>query len=229
MFSQFEPAISEIWRRSCRSLKRAIDVLGSAFVLLTLAPFMGALALWVKRDSPGPAIYSQERVGRSGRVFKIYKFRSMVVDAEAQGPRWCSGRDDPRTTRVGAFLRRTHLDELPQLWNVLKGEMSLVGPRPERPCFVQELQVSVPGYDERHLVRPGLTGLAQVHYRYDASITDVKRKLRFDRLYVERMCLALDVRILWWTAAFLASWNTKEPQVHPQANGAALKLRTGTG
>ena len=135
----------------------------------------------------------------------MYKFRTMRVNAEAHGPQWWAGDEDPRMTRVGRFLRRTHIDELPQLVNVLRGEMSLVGPRPERPQFVEELNRVVPEYDDRLLIKPGVTGLAQVHYRYDQSVADVKRKLRFDRLYVKRLCLALDARILFWTLAVVVT------------------------
>ena len=180
-------------------LKRGIDLVASAIGLIVTGPLMALVALAVRLDSRGPVFYAQERVGRFGDVFRMHKFRTMVVDAEAGGPVWAAGEEDPRMTRIGRFLRRTHLDELPQLFNVFKGEMSLVGPRPERPHFIEQLNLAVPRYDERLLIKPGMTGLAQVHYRYDASIADVKRKLRFDRLYVKRMCLALDLRILAWT------------------------------
>ncbi len=180
-------------------LKRIVDFAAAAFGFILTAPVMALIALAVKLDSRGPVIYAQERVGRFGDPFMMYKFRTMRVDAEANGPVWCSRDQDPRLTRVGAFLRRTHLDEMPQLFNVLAGEMSLVGPRPERPFFVEELKQAIPGYDERLLIKPGMTGLAQVHYRYDESVADVVRKLRFDRLYIKRLCLALDVRILVWT------------------------------
>ena len=180
-------------------LKRTADVLAALFGLVATAPIMALTALAIKLDSKGPVIYTQERVGRFGEPFKMYKFRTMVVDAETSGPVWAQTDEDPRMTRVGRVLRRTHLDELPQLGNVLKGNMSLVGPRPERPHFVQSLNGSIQRYDERLLIKPGMTGLAQVHYRYDQSLADVKRKLRFDLLYVKRMCLALDVRILAWT------------------------------
>ena len=180
-------------------LKRCIDVIVSAIGLIVTSPVMGLVALAVKLESRGPVCYVQERVGRFGDAFRMVKFRTMVVDAEAGGPVWAAGEEDPRMTRLGRFLRRTHLDELPQLFNVFSGQMSLVGPRPERPYFIERLNLAVPGYDERLLIKPGMTGLAQVHYRYDASIADVKRKLRFDLLYVKRMCLALDLRILGWT------------------------------
>jgi lipopolysaccharide/colanic/teichoic acid biosynthesis glycosyltransferase len=157
------------------------------------------VAAAIKLTSNGPVVYSQERVGRFGDRFKIYKFRTMRVDAEAEGPLWAAGSEDPRLTRVGGFLRRTHLDELPQLLNVFRGDMSLVGPRPERPHFVATLHGAIPSYDERLLVKPGMTGLAQVHYHYDASLADVRKKLRYDLLYVKRMCLMLDMQILAWT------------------------------
>ena len=190
-------------------LKRVVDFMGAAIGIVLTAPVMLAAAIGVKLTSKGPIFYKQERMGRFGGSFTIYKFRSMHVDAEAAGPQWAACRNDPRLTNVGAVLRRTHLDELPQLFNVLKGEMSLVGPRPERSCFVEDLNRDIPRYDQRLLIKPGMTGLAQVHYRYDTSIVDVKRKLRFDLLYVKRMCLALDARILLWTIAVVATGKGK--------------------
>jgi lipopolysaccharide/colanic/teichoic acid biosynthesis glycosyltransferase len=182
-------------------LKRVVDLVGGLTLLALCSPLMAILAFLVKLDSPGPILFGQERMGRLGRNFRILKFRSMVQDAEVKtGPVWCARQNDPRVTPFGRFLRRSHLDELPQLFNVIRGDMSLVGPRPERPCFVEQLVHTVPAYDQRLFVKPGMTGLAQVHYRYDQSLADVKRKLRFDLLYVKRMCLMLDVRILAWTA-----------------------------
>ena len=180
-------------------LKRVVDAAAAAVGIVIMAPVMALIALAVKLDSRGPILYNQQRVGRFGDLFTMYKFRTMRVDAEATGPVWAARENDPRMTRLGTFLRRTHLDELPQIFNVLKGDMSLVGPRPERLCFVEQLDREVPRYDERLLIKPGMTGLAQVHYRYDQTIADVKRKLRFDLLYVKRMCLMLDARILAWT------------------------------
>ena len=180
-------------------LKRSVDFSLALVGLVVTAPIMALAALAIKLDSKGPVFYTQARTGRFGQAFGMYKFRSMVNDAEANGPVWAAQEDDPRMTRVGRFLRRTHLDELPQILNVLKGEMSLVGPRPERPHFVEQLDLAIPRYDERLLLKPGMTGLAQVHYRYDATIAGVKKKLRFDLLYVKRMCLMLDARILAWT------------------------------
>ena len=180
-------------------LKRAVDFAAALAGLVVVAPLMALIALLIKLDSRGPVFYAQERVGRFGERFDMVKFRSMRVDAEANGPVWAVGEHDLRVTPMGRLLRRTHLDELPQLFNVLAGHMSLVGPRPERPNFVEQLDREIPRYDQRLLIKPGMTGLAQIHYRYDQSIADVKRKLRFDLLYVKRMCLMLDVRILAWT------------------------------
>lgn len=190
------PPFTLWWRLS---LKRIVDLTCSLLGLLLTAPAMAVIALAIKLDSMGPVLYVQERVGRFGELFRMYKFRTMRVDAEAEGPVWAAREADPRVTRVGAFLRRMHFDELPQFFNVLRGEMSLVGPRPERPCFVAQLDSALPRYDERLFVNPGMTGLAQVHYRYDQTLADVKKKLRFDLLYVKRMCLMLDARILAWT------------------------------
>ena len=180
-------------------LKRAVDFVSALAGLILVSPVLAVIAIAIKLDSKGPVLYAQERVGRFGEVFKIYKFRSMRINAEANGPVWAGGEHDPRVTPLGKFLRRSHLDELPQLFNVVAGDMSLVGPRPERPMFVEQLDREIDRYDERLLIKPGMTGLAQVHYRYDQSIADVKRKLRFDLLYVKRMCLMLDARILAWT------------------------------
>ena len=188
-------------------LKRSFDVLAGSVLFLAALPVFAIIALAIRLDSRGPVLFLQERVGRFGRTFRMIKFRTMVPDAESQsGPVWAQHVcDDPRVTRVGRWLRRMHLDELPQLWNVVRGDMSLVGPRPERPHFVQELERAIPSYPKRLFARPGITGLAQVHYRYDQTVEDVKRKLRFDLLYVRRMCLALDVRILVWTIVVVAT------------------------
>lgn len=190
-------------------LKRAMDIVGSVLGIIITAPIMIAAAIAVKLTSKGPVFYKQERLGRFGESFNIYKFRSMRINAEAAGPQWASRRDDPRLTPIGGFLRRSHIDELPQLFNVFLNTMSLVGPRPERPCFIEDLNRDVPRYDERLLIKPGMTGLAQVHYRYDTSIADVKRKLRFDLLYVKRMCVGLDFRILFWTVGVVATGKGK--------------------
>jgi lipopolysaccharide/colanic/teichoic acid biosynthesis glycosyltransferase len=151
------------------------------------------VAAAIKATSPGPAIYSQRRVGKNGRVFTIHKFRSMYQDAEARtGAVWATA-DDPRVTPVGRFLRRTRLDEIPQLWNVLVGDMSLVGPRPERPEFVAELTAQIPFYGQRHVVRPGLTGWAQVRHSYGASVEDALQKLQYDLFYIKHLSIAFDL------------------------------------
>jgi lipopolysaccharide/colanic/teichoic acid biosynthesis glycosyltransferase len=157
------------------------------------------VALAVKLDSAGPIIYSQTRVGLRGKHFKIYKFRTMRQDAELlTGPVWAR-QNDARITRIGNFLRKTHLDELPQFFNVIKGEMSLVGPRPERPHFVSELRTAIPHYDRRHFAKPGVTGLAQVKRSYDETIADVRKKVRYDVLYIKKMCPLLDIKVIFMT------------------------------
>ena len=175
--------------------KQVVDILVSAGGLLALFPLYLFVAFLIKIDSPGPVIYRQFRVGLRGRAFQIWKFRSMRHDAEATGPQW-SQINDPRVTRVGKWLRKTRIDELPQLINVLRGQMSLVGPRPERPMFVQELRQIIPYYDLRHTVRPGITGWAQIKFRYGASAEDAHMKLQYDLYYVKRLSFALDMRIL---------------------------------
>jgi lipopolysaccharide/colanic/teichoic acid biosynthesis glycosyltransferase len=184
--------------------KRFLDIT-TAIVGLTLGlPFLILIGLAIALESRGSVLYAQERVGLKGRHFRMYKFRSMVVDAEREsGPVWATDTD-PRVTRVGSILRRTHLDELPQLLNVLRGEMSIVGPRPERPAMVERLIRIVPRYDERWAVLPGITGLAQVRHVYDASTKTVKQKLRYDRCYIGRRgSFALDLKIMAATVALM--------------------------
>jgi len=177
-------------------VKRIVDVAVSLCVLVLGAPVLLAAALLVRATSPGPSIYRQERVGRNGKNFIIYKFRSMYIDAESRtGPQWAL-ENDPRITPVGRFMRKTRLDELPQFLNVLKGEMSLVGPRPERPFFVEQLKQEIPWYVRRIKMKPGITGWAQVKQHYDSSIEDVKQKVLYDLYYFENMSLALDIKIL---------------------------------
>lgn len=186
------------------SLKFGLDRVGALGLLVLSAPVIVLAMVLTKLTSRGPALYRQERVGLDGRRFVIYKIRTMVVDAELRtGPRWCT-ENDPRITSLGRFLRRTHLDELPQLWNILRGEMSLVGPRPERPEFVAELERAIPRYRERLLVRPGLTGLAQVQLPPDTDLASVRRKLACDLYYTQRQSLWLDLRILLSTATHVA-------------------------
>lgn len=169
--------------------------LASVGLILTI-PVSLITALLIKLESPGPIFYLQERVGAGGQTFKIIKFRSMVSDAEKEKiPQWAS-KNDSRVTRVGNFLRKTRIDEIPQLINILKGEMSFVGPRPERPYFVDQLEKEIPFYIQRHVVKPGLTGWAQIRYRYGSSIDDALRKLEFDFYYIKNMSLFLDMMII---------------------------------
>ena len=176
--------------------KRAADFALALALLVLCLPFLVCAVALIELTSRGPALFAQWRVGHRGRLFRMYKLRTMVRDAEeGSGPVWAAD-DDPRVTAIGTFLRATHLDELPQLVNVLKGEMSLVGPRPERPAYVRSFTRSIPNYAARLEVRPGITGLAQICQGYDRSVADVKRKLAYDLLYVRRMGWLVDLRIL---------------------------------
>jgi exopolysaccharide biosynthesis polyprenyl glycosylphosphotransferase len=169
-------------------------------VLFVLAaPILLAVALLIKLDSKGPVFYSQERVGMNGKNFKMMKFRTMKTDAEATGIKWAQ-KNDSRVTRVGKYLRRFRVDELPQILNVLKGEMGIVGPRPERPEFVAKLKVQIPYYDLRTLVPPGITGWAQIRYPYAASLEEAREKLHYDLWYVKHLSVLLDLSILFHTA-----------------------------
>jgi len=182
-------------RRTYAIIKRIFDAIAVFAGALILSPLLLLTALLVKLTSRGPVIYSQVRVGKGGRLFKIYKFRTMNVDAEKEtGPIWAAA-DDNRLTPIGGFLRKVHIDELPQLVNIFKGEMSLIGPRPERLVFVEKFKEEIPGYEKRLGVKPGITGLAQVWHRYDETIADVKKKLKYDLLYVRKMCLWADFSI----------------------------------
>ncbi len=180
--------------------KRGTDLLYSSLVLAAVLPLLPLIALLVKLDSPGPVLYRQKRVGLEGRIFEIYKFRSMRTDAEADGKARWAQNDDDRVTRLGHVLRRSRLDELPQLFNVLKGDMSMVGPRPERPEFTEELAEALPLYQKRHTIRPGITGWAQINYPYGASIDDAREKLEYDLYYVKNYSLFLDLVTLIQTA-----------------------------
>ncbi len=177
------------------AIQRIFDVAGSLLLLILFATPAALVTLFIKLDSPGPVVFRQDRVGRHGQVFSLLKFRSMHVDAEAEGPCWATERD-PRVTRFGRLIRTWRIDEFPQLVNVLRGEMSLVGPRPERPCFVDLLEQVIPRYQERHSVLPGITGWAQVNYKYGDSIEDARIKLRYDLQYVYERNIRLDLRIL---------------------------------
>ncbi|RPH64909.1 MAG: sugar transferase [Acidobacteria bacterium] len=177
-------------------LKRAFDLTFSIAGLLAVLPLMIVIAAAIWASDRGPVLFTQERVGWRRRTFRMLKFRTMVMDAEhATGPIW-SWDGDPRVRRVGRILRATHLDELPQLWNVLRGEMSFVGPRPERAVFVEQLEQVIPGYTHRLAIRPGITGLSQLRNGYDESLRTVQRKIRYDLLYVRRGCTLLDAMIV---------------------------------
>jgi exopolysaccharide biosynthesis polyprenyl glycosylphosphotransferase len=178
------------------AVKRVCDVIVATCMLVLLLPLMAVTALAIAIDSPGPVFYPQQRVGRFDKTFTLFKFRSMTADAEAGGsPRWAQ-RQDPRVTRIGRFIRATRIDELPQLANIIRGEMSLVGPRPERPHFVEQLARAIPLYRQRAYVKPGLTGWAQVNFPYGASVEDAREKLAYDLYYVKNRTIMLDIIIL---------------------------------
>jgi exopolysaccharide biosynthesis polyprenyl glycosylphosphotransferase len=176
--------------------RRSLDMLMAALLLTLTLPLLLVIALAIKIDSPGSVFYRQARVGRDGRIFTLFKFRSMREDAEAAGAAVWASRRDCRVTRVGRFIRLTRIDEIPQVLNVLKGDMALVGPRPERPAFVEQLSRLIPHYNDRAVVKPGITGWAQVNYPYGASVEDARMKLAYDLYYVRRRSLFLDLLIL---------------------------------
>ncbi|MDM8543227.1 sugar transferase [Desulfococcaceae bacterium HSG9] len=178
-----------------RKVKRLIDFSVSGLLLAGTVPVMLLTAIAIRFDSPGPIFFKQKRVGQNERIFTIWKFRSMREDAEKSGAAW-AGEEDPRITRVGRWIRKLRIDELPQIINVFRGEMSLIGPRPERPEFVHDLEREIPYYAVRHYVAPGITGWAQVKYRYGASIADSLKKLEYDIYYIKNMSLILDTRIM---------------------------------
>lgn len=185
-------------RGSLRRLKRALDVMLSLGLLILTLPVTLISALIVRLESPGPVIYRQDRVGLHEKEFTVYKFRSMRQDAEKDGAVWAA-KNDSRVTRFGKIMRKTRIDELPQLWNVLKGDMSFIGPRPERMTFVKELKKKIPYYGMRHTVKPGLTGWAQVSYPYGASEEDARKKLEYDLYYIKNLSILMDIRILFKT------------------------------
>ncbi|MCM8774665.1 MAG: sugar transferase, partial [Candidatus Omnitrophica bacterium] len=179
--------------------KRIFDLTVSFLGIVFLSPLFLIITILIKIDSYGPVFFRQERVGENGRLFTMLKFRTMRNGAELEtGPVWADD-NDPRITGIGRFLRKSHLDELPQLINVFKGEMSIIGPRPERQVFLDMISKHIPHFRERLKVKPGITGLAQVRYRYGASIKDAGRKLKYDLIYIKRMCWFLDFQILLWT------------------------------
>ncbi len=199
---EISPQLMRPWEEAA---KRMLDVAVAGIALLVSSPLWILIAGAIKFDSPGPVLYKQERVGREGIIFNMLKFRSMHKDAEKAGPQWAH-KKDPRITRVGLILRKLHIDELPQTINVLRGQMSLVGPRPERPVFVEQLSREIPLYARRLRVRPGITGWAQVKHKYDESIEDVRKKVEYDLYYIENMSLRMDFRILFSTVAHMLLW-----------------------
>ena len=184
-----------------RFVKRAFDVVSCGCALIVLAIPMAIIAAKIKLESPGPVIYSQRRVGKNGKIFNCYKFRSMYTDAEARGARWAAG-DDPRVTPFGKFMREKRIDEIPQFWNVLKGDMSLIGPRPERPAFCAEFEKRIHGWHYRTMVAPGLSGLAQVTGGYDLL---PKEKVVLDLEYIENRSIAIDVKIILKTLGVVST------------------------
>jgi sugar transferase (PEP-CTERM system associated) len=188
---------SEGFRKSRASgaVKRSLDMMFAAVGLMLTAPVLAVVAIAIKIFSPGPVFYHQRRVGKDGQVFVIHKFRSMRTDAEERTGAVWSAQGDPRVTPIGRFLRRSRIDEIPQLWNVLKGDMSIVGPRPERPEFVSDLTQQIPFYGQRHVVRPGVTGWAQVRHNYGSSVDDALQKLQFELFYIKNMSTAFDLFI----------------------------------
>lgn len=185
--------------------KRLFDIVVSIFIITISLPFLPFLALLIKMSGDGPVFFTQTRIGYLGRPFLAIKFRSMVQGAEKNGEAQWASQNDPRVTRFGRILRRTRIDEIPQLLNILRGEMSIVGPRPERPEFVKNLRELIPFYDERHLVKPGLTGWAQINFQYGASVKDALKKLQYDLFYIKNRSLPLDMGIVLKTANIILS------------------------
>ncbi len=183
-------------RKIYQKVKRLFDIVAAAMGIILASPICLFLAVLIKLTSRGPIIYQQTRVGKNGQLFTIYKFRTMHVDAEDHsGPVWASD-NDKRLIPLGGLIRKTHMDEIPQFVNILKGDMSLIGPRPERPMFVDEFKKVIPDYEKRLKVKPGITGLAQVWHKYDESINDVKKKIKYDLLYIRKLCLWTDLTII---------------------------------
>ena len=199
---QVNPNLNTLYNRYS---KRVLDLLIAIPSFILISPFWGVISILIKLDSNGPVLYKQDRIGENHRNFTIRKFRSMKYDAEMKtGPIWASDAD-PRVTRVGRWLRRFRLDEIPQLLNVIKGEMSIIGPRPERPFFIEQLMQEFPFYYRRHKIRPGITGWAQIKQPYDRDINDVRKKLKYDFYYIENLSFSLDMKILASTAWVMLS------------------------
>lgn len=187
--------IASLFRRTYLITKRVFDILAAILGVIFLSPVFLAAAFLIKLTSKGPVIYKQVRVGKNGRLFEIYKFRSMKIDAEKEsGPVWAKANDN-RMIPPGKFLRKSRIDELPQFINILKGDMSLIGPRPERPVFVEQFKEVIPEYEMRLMVKPGITGMAQVWHKYDETIEDVKKKIKYDLLYIKKVNIWTDFQI----------------------------------
>jgi exopolysaccharide biosynthesis polyprenyl glycosylphosphotransferase len=196
---EVNPEIMPAWQFS---LKRIVDIAASALAMIILSPLFLVLAILVKFSSPGPIFFRQERIGKFGRPFQIIKFRSMYIDAERHGPQLSSSAD-PRITPIGRWMRKTRMDEIPQFWNVIKGEMSLVGPRPERQHFIDAITAVAPHYRHLHKVRPGITSWGQVKFGYAENVEQMVRRLKYDILYIENMSLAVDLKILAYTVLII--------------------------
>jgi exopolysaccharide biosynthesis polyprenyl glycosylphosphotransferase len=202
---EVNPQIMPAWQFS---VKRVFDITASALAILILSPLFLVLAILVRSSSPGPVFFRQERIGKHGRPFKIVKFRSMYVGAEANGPQ-LSSTSDPRITPIGRWMRKTRMDEIPQFWNVLKGDMSLVGPRPERQHFIDAITQVAPHYTHLHKVRPGITSWGQVKFGYAENVDQMVRRLKYDILYIENMSLAVDLKILAYTVLIILKGDGK--------------------
>jgi exopolysaccharide biosynthesis polyprenyl glycosylphosphotransferase len=201
-------SLLDLYRRSySRTAKRILDLAFALSGLLIFAPLLPLVALLVRRSGPGPVLYRQVRLGQGGNTFEILKFRTMTDGAEEPGKALWAEVCDERVTAVGRFLRRTRLDELPQLWNVLRGDMSIVGPRPERPEFRELLEAEIPFWMQRHIVKPGITGWAQVHHGYTSDVAGAAEKLSYDLYYVKHRSLALDLEIVAKTVRVVLSGN----------------------
>ena len=184
-------------RKTYEAIKRGLDICAGIVGLILLAPLFLITAMLIKIFSRGPVFYTQTRVGKDGVLFQIYKFRTMKTDAESgTGAVWAQEKDNRVIPYIGDFLRKAHIDEIPQFVNILKGDMSLIGPRPERPEFVEKFKAQIPDYEKRLHIKPGLTGLAQVWHRYDRNLADVRKKIKYDLLYIRKLCLWTDFRIL---------------------------------
>jgi lipopolysaccharide/colanic/teichoic acid biosynthesis glycosyltransferase len=196
--------------RAAAAVKRTLDLIAATVLLVLTAPLSLLVAVWIKLHDGGPVLFRQTRVGRHSAPFVLRKFRSMRVDAEAStGPVWAQA-DDPRVTTVGRWMRPLGIDEIPQVWNVLRGEMSFVGPRPERPEFVRTLEAAIPCYRHRHAVRPGITGWAQVNFPYGATVEDARHKLEYDLYYLEHASVRMDLAIMLRTGRLaLSGWRSR--------------------